>query len=193
LVILAVIFVYFAMNIAGYAPHTGEEIDVAEAAGPPVFGEPEYVSSTRCKDCHWREYDTWKNTLHSKFMQVPGEYTVIADFARNNRLVVNVVSNSPRMAGEEAVTTMFKREGKFYVNTTGPDWELHDYEIINVLGIGRKQNYMTKFPNGEMHILPVQWNVREKEWVALDGLKENYPGEGNFWSDAGSIWQLTCA
>jgi predicted CXXCH cytochrome family protein len=192
-IILAVLFVLTAINISGLTLHPDEEMHVVEAAEPPVFGKPEYVGSTRCKDCHWREYDTWKNTLHSKFMQVPGEYTIIGDFARDNRLVVNVVSNSPRMAGEEAITTMFKRDGKYYVNTTGPDWELHDYEIINVIGIGRKQNYLTKFPNGEMHILPVQWNVMEKEWVALDGLKENYPGEGNYWSDAGSTWQLTCA
>ena len=27
--------------------------------------EPEYVGSAKCKDCHWREHDTLKHTLHS--------------------------------------------------------------------------------------------------------------------------------
>ena len=34
-VILAVIFVSFAMNIADMKPHTGEEAHAVEAAGPP--------------------------------------------------------------------------------------------------------------------------------------------------------------
>ena len=198
-VILAVLFIFVTIRISGYTPPIREEIEVAEAMKTPAFGEPEYVGSKRCKDCHWREYDTWRNTLHSKFMQTPNEYTVIGDFERNNRLTTKVSNKSPKLAGEEVNSTMFKKDGKFYVNTIGPDgespnpdWESHDYEITNVIGIGRRQNYLTKFPNGELHVLPVEWDAKKETWIDLNGLKNSFPGSGEYWSDSQSIWQFKC-
>ncbi|KKL54406.1 hypothetical protein LCGC14_2265750, partial [marine sediment metagenome] len=187
---LAVLFIFFAIKISGYTPYTDEETALPETMKTPVFGEPEYVGSKRCKDCHWREYDTWKNTLHSKFMQLPNEYSVIGDFERNNRLTTKISDNAPQLAGEEVHTTMFKKNGDFYVNTIGPDWEAHNYEITNVIGIGRRQNYLTKFPNGELHVLPVEWDV--ETWEDLNGLEKNYPGNGKYWSDGQRIWQFKC-
>ncbi len=205
-VILVVLFIFVTIKIFGYTPHIREEIEVTEAMETPTFGEPEYVGAKRCKDCHWREHDTWKNTLHSKFMQLANEYTIIGDFERNNKLNIKVSNKSPKLAGEEVNSTMFKKDGKFYVNTVGPDreshnpdresynpdWESHDYEITNVIGIGRRQNYLTKFPNGELHVLPVEWDVKLETWIDLNGLKNNFPGDGEYWSDSESMWQFKC-
>ncbi len=191
-IILGGLFIFSAIKIVGFTPHIGEEKEVAEAAITPTFGEPEYLGSKRCKDCHWREYDTWKDTLHSKFVQFPDAYTIIGDFKRNSKLTLKVTNQSTRLKGEEITTTMFEKDGKFYVNTIGTDWEAHDYEIVYVLGINRKQNYVTRFPNGEIHVLPVEWDAKKKTWVDLNGLKGNYPGDGVYWSDPGSIWQLKC-
>jgi hypothetical protein len=137
---LVVLFIFVTIKISGYLPPTEEEIEVTEGMKTPTFGEPEYVGSERCKDCHWREYDTWRSTLHSKFMQVANEYTVMGDFERNNTLTTKVSNKSPKLAGEEVNSTMFKKDGKFYVNTIGPnweshnpDWESHDYMTMKSL------------------------------------------------------------
>ncbi len=191
-VVLTFLFIFFTIKISGYLPPVREEVEVAEAMKTPTFGEPEYVGSKRCKDCHWREYDTWRNTLHSKFMLRADEYTVMGDFERNNKLTAKVSNKSPKLAGEEVDTTMFKKDGKFYVSTTGPDWEFHNYEITNVIGIGRRQNYLTKFPNGEIHVLPVEWDLKMETWIDLNGLNNNIPGDGEYWSDSESIWQFKC-
>lgn len=191
-VILIVLFVFFTIKISGFTLHPVKEIEVVKAMKTPTFDEPEYVGSKRCKDCHWREYDTWKSTLHSRFMQRVNEYTVIGDFERNNKLTTKVSDKAPKLAGEEAHATMFKKDGKFYVNTVGPDWESYDYEITHVIGIGRKQNYLTKFPNGEIHVLPVEWDATTETWVDLNGLKKHFPGNGEYWSDPQSIWQYKC-
>lgn len=87
---------------------------------------------------------------------------------------------------------MYKRGSKFYINTIGPDWKSYDYEITQVIGIGRKQNYIATFPNGEMHVLPVEWDTMSGGWVDFNGLKNNHPGDGAYWSDTGNIWQLRC-
>jgi predicted CXXCH cytochrome family protein len=191
-VLLAVLIVFSAMKDTSRTPHTEEEGEVAEAAAPRTFGEPEYVGSKRCKDCHRRQYSTWKDTLHSRFIQYPARRTVIGDFKGSNELAVKVTDRSTMREGEEITTTMFKRDGKFFVNTIGPDWEAHDYEVVYVLGINRKQNYITKFPNGELHVLPVEWNAKMETWTDLNGLKGNYPGDGDYWSDPGRSWQIKC-
>ncbi len=189
---LAVLFIFLAIRISGYTPSTVEETTLPKTMKPPTFGEPGYVGSKRCKDCHWRKYDTWKNTLHSKFMQRPDEYSVIGDFERNNKLSAKITADSPQLAGKEVETKMFKKNSKFYVNTIGPDWETHDYEITNVIGIGIRQNYLTKFPNGELHVLPVEWAVKMKTWIDLNGMEKNFPGDGEYWSDPQSIYQFKC-
>ena len=125
-------------------------------------------------------------------MQSPARLTVVGDFVSGNELAVKVTNRSTMRKGEKITSTMFKKDGKFFVNTTGPDWELHDYEIVYVIGINRKQNYITEFPNGEMHILPVEWDAKKDIWTDLNGLKGSYPGDGDYWSDPGRIWQLKC-
>lgn len=157
------------------------------------LGPPEYVGANRCKDCHWREHDSWKHTLHSKFMMEANEFTVMGDFGRNNKLTVKVTGKAPRMARKESTTTMYKKDGKYYVNTIGPDWEFHDYKIKYVLGINREQSYVTEFPNGELHVLPVEWEIEETKWEDNRGLEQHYPGNGKYWSDPGRSWQFACA
>ena len=190
--ILAIIFIYSVIKISGFEPQIAEEIEAAETMGVPEFGEPEYVGSKRCKDCHWEKYDTWKNTLHSKFMQGVNKNTMMGDFERNNMLITKVTDRSPKHAGEEVTSTMFRKDNRYYVKTIGPDWELHDYEIINVIGIGRRQNYLTKFPNGELHVLPVEWDIKKEKWVMFNSLVQDHPGTGEFWSDPENIWQFRC-
>ena len=88
---------------------------------------------------------------------------------------------------------MYKKDGRFFINTIGPDSKSHDYEITNIIGNGRRQNYITTFPNGEMHVLPVEWNIEKRAWVNLNsGLEKSYPGDANYWSDPNNIWQLKC-
>jgi hypothetical protein len=172
--------------------HSGTERKASETAQTISFDEPEYVGSKKCKDCHWREHDSWKHTLHSKFVQVVDDFSVVGDFKINNTYNVKVTSRSPKFGGKRITTTMYKKDGKYFVNTIGPDWEFHDYEISYVIGIDREQSYLTKFPNGELHVLPVEWEVDEKKWEDDNGLEKHYPGDGKYWSDPGSIWQFRC-
>ncbi|MDP3297604.1 MAG: ammonia-forming cytochrome c nitrite reductase subunit c552 [Thermodesulfovibrionia bacterium] len=191
-ILLGALFIFLIVKIVGDKPLEGEKKEVLETVKAIHFETPDYVGSARCKDCHWREYDAWRTTLHSKFVQLPGEYTVIGDFKINNKLTVKVANKSSKRSGEEVATIMSAKGGRFYVNTIGPDGEFHDYEIIHVIGIGRRQNYITAFPNGEMHVLPVEWDLNTQTWGDYNGMKNNYPGDGEFWSDSGNNWQFRC-
>ncbi len=171
--------------------HETEHETVASAESHSLQNA-EYVGEDRCKDCHWREHDSWKHTLHSKFMQPAGEFTILGDFEINNKLTIKVFDGSPEFAGKQLDTTMFIKDGKYYVNTIGPDWEFHDYEISHVIGINRRQNYLTVFPNGSIQVLPVEWDAKKAVWTDNYGLEKSYPKDGNYWSDEARIWQFKC-
>lgn len=189
-VVLAVLLVFIALGITGKESHVGEDAEAVAVLTPPVFGEPEYVGSLRCKDCHWREYDAWKSTLHSRFMQPAVEHAVLGDFKRGNELTVNAEDS----AGSAVTTRFFIKEGKYYANTIGAGGEYRDFEISYVIGIGRTQNYITVFPDGGMHILPAEWSLTDEKWRAYGrpaGHSEA-SGDGQFWSDPGNTWQVNC-
>jgi predicted CXXCH cytochrome family protein len=168
--------------------HAKEQGDITAVLEPA-----KYIGSDKCKECHWREHDSWKHTLHSKFTQLASTYTVLGDFDENNTLSVKVTTKATKYGGTNIKTTMFTRDGKYYINTIGPDNEFHDYEVISVIGINKKQNYLTEFPNGGIHILPAEWDADENTWSDKWGLETYYPGSGKFWSDPGMVWQFRCA
>jgi predicted CXXCH cytochrome family protein len=192
--ITGVLSIYILVRIYSIVPlpHPVEEEWISEPVGITTPGTSDYVGSERCRDCHRKQYDTWKKTLHSKFMQLPNEYSVIGDFEVNNKLTFKITNKVPKLAKREVTTTMYKKNGKFYVNTIGNDFKYHNYEITNVIGLGRRQSYITTFPNGEMHVLPVEWNIEKETWVDSGGFRNNYPGDGEYWSDQASIWQFRC-
>jgi hypothetical protein len=92
--------------------HAKEQGDITVVLGPA-----KYIGSDKCKECHWREHDSWKHTLHSKFTQLASTYTVLGDFDENNTLSVKVTTKATKYGGTNIKTTMFTRDGKYYINT----------------------------------------------------------------------------
>ena len=47
------------------------------------------------------------------------------------------------------------------------------YPVDYTIGSKWQQAYATKLPNGQIHVFPIQYNVREKKWLnywkSLDG------------------------
>jgi predicted CXXCH cytochrome family protein len=172
---------------ASSAPAEGKIVNAAmatEAITPTAAkANPEayYMGSKVCSGCHAEHYDGWKTTIHPYKIQDASEYTVVGDFVTNNELTVGGYT-----------TKMSKKDGKFYVTTLGQDGKEHTYEVKYTIGGIWKQRYLTEFPNGELHVLPVQWNVDTRQWVDYHGLKKYKPGDENYWSDRNRIWQIKC-
>jgi predicted CXXCH cytochrome family protein len=140
-----------------------------------------YVGSKICSGCHKDHYDGWRSTIHPYKIQEANDFTVVGDFIENNELTAGGYT-----------TRMSTSDGKYYVTTLGPDNEEGTYEVKYTIGGIWKQRYITEFPNGALKVLPVQWNVVTKEWVDYHGLKSHQPGDGDYWSDNGRIWQIKC-
>ena len=140
-----------------------------------------YVGSQQCKGCHPEHYEGWRSTLHPyKFQHVTPD-AIIGDFEKNNTLDSN-----------SSVSTMTRKGDEFFVTTKGPDGKEHTYKVKYLIGAFWKQQYVTEFENGALHILPVMWLVETQTWADYHGSKKNKPGDGKYWSDDTWIYQNRC-
>ncbi|MFC1805910.1 multiheme c-type cytochrome [Planctomycetota bacterium] len=164
----------------------GMAVWVVVACGPPPDGKPdaegEYAGMEACKECHKEQYEAVAASLHRKYVQVATPETVIGDFETDNVLEVG---------GKK--TTMIRRGGEFFVETTGPDGQLHEYRAEKTIGHHYKQRYETTLADGRRYVLPIQWNKNQKKWVDYHGLKKQKPGDGGYWCDPQRAIALKCA
>ncbi|MBI3994183.1 MAG: hypothetical protein HY342_12985 [Candidatus Lambdaproteobacteria bacterium] len=140
-----------------------------------------YVGSEACKECHEEVYNGWLTTFHAYKFRTASPDFVIADFERAKPLKDGGAQTSVSRKGDE-----------FFITTTGPQGQLATYKVDYVVGSIWKQRYVTKFPNGALQVLPVQWNVDAKEWTVYHGLDEFKPGETGFWADNDQSFQTQC-
>ena len=145
-----------------------------------------YVGAEKCKQCHAKEYQDWMGSHHQLAMQVATPETVLGDF-RNARFTYY------------GVTSEFStKDGKFYVNTDGPDGKLQDYEIQYTFGVHPLQQYLISFPDGRVQALSIAWDSRPKQqggqrWFHLYPKDRIRPQDELHWTHLQQNWNFMCA
>jgi tetratricopeptide (TPR) repeat protein len=95
-------------------------------------------------------------------------------------------------------TTAFRRDGRYWVRTDGPDGRPTEYPIAYTFGVAPLQEYLIEFPGGRYQALNVLWDTRTKSdggqrWFHL------YPGERVdyrdilHWTGPLQNWNFMCA
>jgi hypothetical protein len=79
-----------------------------ERSKPPVQNGPYYTGRASCIECHKKEDDLWKGSHHDLAMDTASSETVLGNFENFEY----------RHNGK--THRMFRKDGKFYVNTNGP-------------------------------------------------------------------------
>ncbi len=95
-------------------------------------------------------------------------------------------------------STFFKREGKFFVNTDGPDGQLHDYQVAYTFGVAPLQQYLIPFPGGRLQALSIAWDTRTKNqggqrWFHLYPGQNIRAGDRLHWTGLDQNWNYQCA
>ena len=141
----------------------------------------EYVGSSSCAECHAEAHQKWEESHHYHAMELPGPETVRADF--NNTEFINY-----------GVTTKFFMEGdKFMVETNNQKGEMEVFEIAYTFGWEPLQQFLVKFPDGRMQVLPTCWDVEKREWYHLYPDEEIAPDDPLFWTRSMQNWDHMCA
>jgi predicted CXXCH cytochrome family protein len=157
----------------------------APLAMPPL-AQLTYVGAPVCGQCHAREYQLWQGSDHELAMQHATDASVAGDF------------NDAKFRYDGVTSTFFRRDGKFFVNTDGPDGALRDYEIKYTFGVRPLQQYLVEFADGRVQALSIAWDTRPREqggqrWYHL------YPGQhidhndALHWTRLHQNWNYMCA
>ncbi|MGH9365799.1 MAG: tetratricopeptide repeat protein [Thermoanaerobaculia bacterium] len=155
-------------------------------AAAPRAANATFVGREACARCHAQEGARWKGSHHDLAMQEATEKTVLGNFENASFTHYSVTS------------TFFKRDGKFFVSTDGPEGKLHEYPIAYTFGVYPLQQYLIAFPGGRYQALNVCWDTRPakeggQRWFHLYP-KEAVPhSDPLHWTGPYQNWNFMCA
>ncbi len=142
-----------------------------------------FVGSEKCKKCHETDYNQWRGSHHDLAMDVANETTVLGDFS-------DVSYNDPY---NNLTSRFYRKDGKFFVQTEGPDGQPGDFEITHTFGVYPLQQYLVPFSDGRLQCLNVAWDVEKKVWYRLPPYEVEGPDDWLHWTRGGATWNVMCA
>lgn len=181
---LAVLVLVLTGCDRGDAPQSGP---VPPAGGASDGAEERaYVGLSVCADCHAAETAAWTGSHHALAMTRADATTVLGDF---NDAVFD-------HGGVES--RLFRRDGRFFVVTDGPDGELAEFELKWTFGWDPLQQYLVEFPDGRLQALGVAWDARTPEaggqrWFHVYGDDIIPAGDELHWTRPAQNWNYMCA
>ena len=149
----------------------------------PAAGPAEFVGSEKCKKCHETAYNKWRGSHHDLAMDVANDTTVLGDFADAN--YTDPYNN--------VTSRFYRQDGKFFVQTEGPDGQPGDFEITHTFGAYPLQQYLVPFPDGRLQCLNIAWDVEKKTWYRLPPYVVEGPQDWLHWTRSGQTWNVMCA
>ncbi len=142
---------------------------------------PAHVSSKVCAACHQKEYAAWRTSHHSWALRPATAKNVLGDFDD-----IAFEHNGIR-------SRFFQRDGKFLVDTDGPDGKLTEYAIEYTVGVEPLQQYLVALDKGRLQALDIAWDTQAGRWFHLYPDQKNKGGDGLHWSGPYKNWQARCA
>ena len=139
-----------------------------------------YVDDATCAECHQESVDAWSGS-HDLAMQAATPETVLGDFRDSTFTHLGVTSR------------FFQRDGRFFVNTEGPDGALDDFELTYAFGVEPLQQYLAPFPGGRLQSLTIAWDTKQGEWFHLYPDERIEPDDPLHWTGRYQNWNLQCA
>jgi predicted CXXCH cytochrome family protein len=145
-----------------------------------------FVGSETCVGCHRAEADLWRSSQHKLAMQHATETSVLGDF------------NDASFEYFSVRSRFFRKDGKFVVETDGPDGKLGVFEVKYTFGVDPLQQYLVEFPDGRLQALSLAWDSRPKDqggqrWFHLYPNEEIKHDDILHWTKLNQNWNFMCA
>ncbi|MCC9608856.1 hypothetical protein LOC68_08170 [Blastopirellula sp. JC732] len=160
----------------------------------PTTRQATFVGRNSCIECHQAEHKDFMGSFHDKAMDLATEETVLGDF------------NDAEFTHFDITSKMFRKDGKYFINTEGPDGKLADFEVKYVFGVDPLQQYMVEIEPptpgspagsiGRVQVLRISWDTNKKEWFYLpppDVDEKLEPNDPLHWTGAAQNWNHMCA
>jgi predicted CXXCH cytochrome family protein len=152
----------------------------------PDLPDVTFVGSGTCAACHQAQAQLWTASQHKHAMQHADDKTVLGDFNNASFDYYGVRSR------------FFRQDGKFLVETDGPDGKLATFEVKYTFGIDPLQQYLIEFPDGRLQALSTAWDARSKgeggqHWFHLYPNEEIRHDDPLHWTKLNQNWNFMCA
>jgi predicted CXXCH cytochrome family protein len=147
---------------------------------------PSFVGSATCIGCHSDQGGQWDVSQHAHAMAHANEETVFGDFDDSSFDYFGVKSR------------FFRKDGKFFIETDGPDGKLEIFEVKYTFGLEPLQQYLIEFPDGRVQALSIAWDSRTKEeggqrWFHLYPDEDIGHDDPLHWTKLNQNWNFMCA
>lgn len=155
----------------------------AAVAEPGDGGErsPRHVTSQACKSCHEQQFRNWSDSHHDWAWRRPQPENVLGDF-------------DDASIHHNGVTTRFSnREGRYYIETDGPDGKLREFEVEYTVGVEPLQQYLVETEPGRLQALDLAWDTTRRRWYHLYPDQDLKGGDGLHWAGPYKNWNARCA
>jgi hypothetical protein len=145
-----------------------------------------FIGSETCAGCHQAEAKLWRPSQHKLAMQHATENSVLGDFADASFDYYGTRSR------------FFRKDGKFFVETDGPDGKLAVFEVKYTFGVDPLQQYLVEFPDGRIQALSIAWDSRPADkggqrWFHLYPNEEIKHDDVLHWTKLNQNWNFMCA
>jgi predicted CXXCH cytochrome family protein len=145
-----------------------------------------FVGSETCAGCHRAQAELWHTSQHKQAMDHATDKSVLGDFSDATFDYYGVKSR------------FFRKDGKFFVETDGPEGKLAVFEVKYTFGIDPLQQYLVEFPDGRLQALSLAWDSRPKgqggqHWFHLYPNEEIKHDDILHWTKLNQNWNFMCA
>jgi predicted CXXCH cytochrome family protein len=157
---------------------------VASTAPGPTAAA--FVGSETCAGCHQSEGRLWRSSQHNLAMAHATDKSVLGDF------------NDASFDYYGVQSRFFKKDGKFLVETDGPDGKLAVFEVKYTFGVDPLQQYLVELSDGRVQALSLAWDSRPKDkggqrWFHLYPDDEIRHDDVLHWTKLNQNWNFMCA
>lgn len=187
-ILIATAAVAVAVFVGGLAIQfiTGGPRHVSAARVSVAAAEATFVGSETCIGCHQGEGKLWHGSQHQGAMAHATDKSVLGDFADATFDYYGVTSR------------FFRKDGKFFVETDGPDGKLAVFEAKYTFGVDPLQQYLIEFADGRLQSLSIAWDSRSKEkggqrWFHLYPNEEIRHDDVLHWTKLNQNWNFMCS
>ncbi|HAF59320.1 MAG TPA: hypothetical protein DCL00_07000, partial [Opitutae bacterium] len=148
---------------------------------PDLTLTDDYVGAVVCSECHAEAHDKWEESHHFHAMELPNEQTVRADF------------NNSSFENFGVTTKFFRKDDKYFVETENQAGVMETFEVAYTFGWDPLQQYLVKFPDGRLQVLPTCWDVEKKKWYHIYPDEKISHDDPLFWTRSLQNWDHMCA
>jgi predicted CXXCH cytochrome family protein len=142
---------------------------------------PDYVADDVCAGCHAAKTAAWARSHHAHAMEAPSDASVRGDFG------------NATFEAADARYRFFQRDGRYFVETVGPDGEADNFEIAYTFGWTPLQQYLVELDGGRLQALTVAWDTEANRWFDLAESDPAPPGDPLHWTGRENNWNFRCA